>query len=224
MRYDANDVTWEKMSIRCVEGYFCSERIDKSTVPKMFNVWEIALGDYYEDACRYKQSILVNFFGTFITKEQLPIDNKESGTGYFYSDDWHFCAGDPVKLSKLIKEEEMDNIFAWYHIPGFNGYQISESGIVRSMKNMHKDPGHVLKKDKSGKYILTNSENERVRISPEELIKITFHSGHALNAVMPNTVYLGGRNKVFTKGNVNNDPPKETFKLDLYSKVMSKDK
>ena len=39
----------------------------------------------------------------------------------------------------------------WFYIPGFNGYQINKEGLVRSMKMMYKNPGHILKKDKSGK-------------------------------------------------------------------------
>ena len=53
----------------------------------------------------------------------------------------------------------------WFYIPGFNGYQINKEGLVRSMKMMYKNPGHILKKDKSGKYTLTNDNNERARAS-----------------------------------------------------------
>ena len=36
----------------------------------------------------------------------------------------------------------------WYMIEGFNGYEINKEGVVRSMKMMNADPGHLLKLDK----------------------------------------------------------------------------
>lgn len=107
----------------------------------------------------------------------------------------------------------------WFYIPGFNGYQINKEGLVRSMKMMYKNPGHILKKDKSGKYTLTNDNNERIRISPEELMNITFNQGNNLIPAMENEVYLGGRNRAFTKNPYKKENSNETFKLDLSSKV-----
>ena len=107
----------------------------------------------------------------------------------------------------------------WFYIPGFNGYQINKEGLVRSMKMMYKNPGHILKRDKSGKYTLTNDNNERIRISSKELIDITFNSGIDLVPAMENEVYLGGRNRAFTKNPHKNENSNETFKLDLSLKV-----
>jgi len=107
----------------------------------------------------------------------------------------------------------------WFYIPGFNGYQINKEGLVRSMKMMYKDPGHIMKKDKSGKYILTNDNNERVRVSSEELVNITFNQGNKLVSAMDHEVYLGGRNRAFTKSPNKKEIKQETFKLDLSSKV-----
>lgn len=107
----------------------------------------------------------------------------------------------------------------WFYIPGFNGYQINKEGLVRSMKMMYKNPGHILKKDKSGKYTLTNDNNERVRVSSEELMNITFNQCNDLRPAMQNEVYLGGRNKVFTKDPHKKEIHKETYKIDLSSKV-----
>lgn len=107
----------------------------------------------------------------------------------------------------------------WFYIPGFNGYQINKEGLVRSMKMMYKNPGHILKKDKSGKYTLTNDNNERIRITSEELMNITFNKGNNLIPAMENEVYLGGRNRAFTKNPYKKEDNNETFKLDLSSKV-----
>ena len=85
----------------------------------------------------------------------------------------------------------------WYMIEGFNGYEINEEGVVRSMKMMNANPGHVLKLDKNGKYTLSNNQNKRVRITPQELLDIVFNSGNELKPRPENAVYLGSRNKRF---------------------------
>lgn len=104
----------------------------------------------------------------------------------------------------------------WYMIDGFNGYEINENGDVRSMKMMWKNPGHLLKKDKYGYYTLTNNFNKRVRISPEELLRIVFHSGNPLRPRPEDAVYLGGRNKrfYFDEG-IYPTPDSNTVKVDF---------
>lgn len=89
----------------------------------------------------------------------------------------------------------------WYHIPGYNGYQINRKGEVRSMKMMWSDPGHLLKRNKYGSYTLTNNQNKRVTVQPKVLLDATFNGVGDPIAVMEHDVYLGGRNKVFGSGN-----------------------
>lgn len=55
----------------------------------------------------------------------------------------------------------------WYYIPGFNGYEVSNDGYVRSMKHWRKYPYGILIKPKSinnGEAIfeLSNDNNERI--------------------------------------------------------------
>ena len=104
----------------------------------------------------------------------------------------------------------------WYMIDGFNGYEINESGDVRSMKMMWKNPGHLLKKDKYGCYTLSNNNNERVRISSQELLDIVFNSGKELVPRPDNAVYLGGRNKKFYYDEgVYHNPNSDKVKIDF---------
>ena len=42
MRYNASKETWIPMEIKGVEGYFNDMRIDRSTVPSWFHLWELA--------------------------------------------------------------------------------------------------------------------------------------------------------------------------------------
>lgn len=77
----------------------------------------------------------------------------------------------------------IDNDRLWYWLEGFNGYEVSNDGYVRSMKHYHKYPFGLLiqpKKDKKGNiihpedptYELSNNNNERVAIKLSQLLYI----------------------------------------------------
>jgi hypothetical protein len=107
MRYDAAKEQWQPMEINGVTGYFSDLRIDKNTVPAKFHFWELADGDSDGTPCRYRKNILVNFFGTFITTDDLPTDESEHNEGCINSDDeWGFMDGDSLTLEEVIEQSE----------------------------------------------------------------------------------------------------------------------
>lgn len=112
----------------------------------------------------------------------------------------------------------------WYMIEGFNGYEINEEGTVRSMKMMNANPGHLLKLDKHGYYTISNNENKRVRKTPEELVKLVFHSGLPLKPRNEEAVYLGSRNKrfYFDDNMKNSKGETQNIKMD-FSNLIIKD-
>jgi len=57
----------------------------------------------------------------------------------------------------------------WYMIPGFNGYEINEDKVVRSMKRFNAVPGYLIKLYKGGYYELSDNHCKRVRKTPDEL-------------------------------------------------------
>ena len=59
------------------QGYFNDMRIAPESVPEWFHFWELADGDSDGTPCRYEPRILVNFYGTFITTGELPVDYDE---------------------------------------------------------------------------------------------------------------------------------------------------
>lgn len=85
----------------------------------------------------------------------------------------------------------------WYMIEGFNGYEINEQGVVRSMKMMKANPGHQIKLYDEGYYILSDNKNRRVKRTPQELLDIVFNSGNPLVERPEHAIYLGSRNKRF---------------------------
>lgn len=107
MYYNANAVKWVLMEIRGIQGYFSDLRIYKHTIPKNFYHWELSEDDdgYL---CRYKPNIIVNFYGTFITTKEMPIDEPGLQEGFVNSlDDWGFMDSDEMTLDEVIKMEEI---------------------------------------------------------------------------------------------------------------------
>lgn len=63
----------------------------------------------------------------------------------------------------------------WYYIPGFNGYELSNDGYIRSMKHYKRYPYgiliHPLKNTKDS-YVLSNDNNERITVRLDEIKKL----------------------------------------------------
>jgi len=58
------------------------------------------------EPCRYKLAILVNFFGTFITTGDLPIDYPEYNKGFIDSEEeWGFTGDMYISFDRVIKSE-----------------------------------------------------------------------------------------------------------------------
>ncbi|MFA6843972.1 MAG: hypothetical protein WCR33_06210 [Bacilli bacterium] len=91
----------------------------------------------------------------------------------------------------------INDMVEWYHIPGFNGYQINaHTSQVRSFKNHKADPFHLMTVDKNGKISITADTMKRVTIFPRELYDKTFNSGENLIPAMSGEIYLGARGKL----------------------------
>ena len=95
------------MEIKGIRGYFNDMRIDKDTIPEEFHFWELADGDSDGIPCRYKPGILVNFYGTFITAGELPVDCPECMEGFINSDiEWGFTGYGDLSLKEVIEIEK----------------------------------------------------------------------------------------------------------------------
>lgn len=94
-RLNAMEVTWKKLEVLGKEGLFADWRIDRNTIPEGWYFYEVRHAD--NDWCEPVEialGILVNFWGTLITKE--PFDLTPLGdTGNEYLDidpetDWEY--------------------------------------------------------------------------------------------------------------------------------------
>lgn len=80
MKYNAREVEWIRMDINGVDGYFTDLRIDWGSVPENIHGYELADRSSDGIPCRYRSKeigILVDFFGTFLTKDELPMHEVE---------------------------------------------------------------------------------------------------------------------------------------------------
>ena len=92
----------------------------------------------------------------------------------------------------------------WYNIPSYNGYQLSNDNIVRSMKHYKKYPyGILLSPSKQVNGInyfqLTNSQNKRVTVSLTELKELV--AGDEYSKAYPSKttdLYQASRNQKCT--------------------------
>lgn len=71
-RHNAKELEWEKVEVFGVEGLFVDLRVDKTTVPDGYFMYEVRHCD--EDWCEPAEIstwIMVNFFGTLLLKDSL---------------------------------------------------------------------------------------------------------------------------------------------------------
>lgn len=76
----------------------------------------------------------------------------------------------PIPIEQVF--DPYNDIQQWYYIPGYNGYEISNYGNVRSMKNFKRYQFGTLCRENNGKYELSTNNNERVKVDRQELFKL----------------------------------------------------
>lgn len=73
--------------------------------------------------------------------------------------------------------------------PEYRGYQMANIGIVRSLKMFNKyNYGYLINHDKDNNYVLSNSVNQRIKISFAELLDIANKNGFCF-PTFTNNVY-----------------------------------
>lgn len=87
--------------------------------------------------------------------------------------------GDQIDLRYRFDPYDDDQL--WYRIPDFNGYEISNKGMVRSLKFTGRFPfGTIIDPKPSGKYFgmyeMSNNNNTRVMVSRDALWKLAMQN------------------------------------------------
>lgn len=112
--------------------------------------------------------------------------------------------------SKFTPIEDVLNIFddarLWYYIPGFNGYEVSNDGYLRSMKHYRKHPYGILVKPVNRDsykgscdplYEISDDNNKRQRIRMSQLVHLAATNQFAVRGYPRQTIITSssGRNK-----------------------------
>ena len=88
---------------------------------------------------------------------------------------------------EVDKRLGLDNNRVWYYIEGYNGYELSNDGYLRSMKHYKKYPYGILLRGTTDKktgdiiYELTDDQNQRVHIGLSTLSIIAQNSSYNID-------------------------------------------
>lgn len=93
MRYNANEVQWETVAVLGKIMLFSDCRVDRKTVPDGMYMYEVRhADDDWGDPCEIAEGVLVNFFGTLLSREKLPLKEHIKGSKPYISldsyEDW----------------------------------------------------------------------------------------------------------------------------------------
>ena len=94
-RYDVKEQMWEKVEVLGRECLFNDLRFDENTVPEGYFMYEVRHSDEdWGEPCEIASRILVNFYGTLLTKEPFELEpNQNNSNSYWYIDsdqDWYY--------------------------------------------------------------------------------------------------------------------------------------
>ena len=108
MRYNANEVPWEVVTVLGKTMLFFDRRISRETVPEGLHMYEVRhADDDWGDPCEIAEGILVNFFGTLLSKEELPLREIVAGSKPYLEldsqEDWGY-EGFECSLSELQRQ------------------------------------------------------------------------------------------------------------------------
>lgn len=85
MRLNFREEHFQNVEVKGIPCLFNDMRIDRKTVPENLFVYEVADGESDGIPARVKENIFVNFFGTLITEQPLPL---EEGVMWLDEEDW----------------------------------------------------------------------------------------------------------------------------------------
>lgn len=91
-RYHADGERFMEVMVNDVKGLFSEMRIERESVPKHLYFYEVRHADEdWSEPCQIQRGILVNFFGTLITKEPL-LKDCENGLYLENENQWTFLS------------------------------------------------------------------------------------------------------------------------------------
>lgn len=100
-RFNAHEVTWEKVEVMGKECLFSDLRIDRKSIPEYYLMYEVRHDDEdWGEPVEIGLGIMVNFFGTLLTKEAFDLEpSTVTSNEYLWleEDSWKYL-DESVKL------------------------------------------------------------------------------------------------------------------------------
>jgi len=102
-RFNAMTENFEEVEILGKPALFSSLRIDRSTLPKGLYLYEVRHDDDCQGiACQIARGIMVNHWGTLITRE--PIKLPPDGYRDIAPEDLNYCTGDCSTVKEYVEK------------------------------------------------------------------------------------------------------------------------
>ena len=99
-RFKVNEVSWQKVEVLGKEGLFNDLRIDRNSIPEGYFMYEVRHDDDdWGEPVEIGLGILVNFFGTLLTKEPIVLEPSQiTDNAYLWLEegDWSYLDEDNV--------------------------------------------------------------------------------------------------------------------------------
>lgn len=120
----------------------------------------------------------------------------------------------------------------WFYIPGFNGYEISNTGLVRSMKHFKKYPYGILIKtrnkirEQDPSFELSDNNNERVIIRLSQLQHLARSNPYSVHGYPRHTICtdIAPRNmRAFIKKQIKVQPLDNTTRFPKFTIIDEED-
>lgn len=110
MRYSAEELYYEQITIRGYKALFTNERIKRDTVPDGWYLYEVRHDDECQGIpCEIAKGILVNFWGSLLMHDELPEVEKE-GSLYISEEEWIADTAEECMLSEYWEKGETEHM------------------------------------------------------------------------------------------------------------------
>ena len=101
MRYQANELHYEQVTVLEKEAIFTDLRVSRDSVPKGFSCYEVRHDDESQgNPVEIARGILVNFYGTLLVQGNL----EQEGYCFLEEDDWYYSGESSFTLEEYRKD------------------------------------------------------------------------------------------------------------------------
>ena len=110
MRYSAEELYYETVTMRGYKALFTNERIKQETVPEGWHLYEVRHDDECQGIpCGIAKGVLVNFWGSLLMLDKLP-EVEEEGYLCIDEEEWTDGMSEGYLLNDYLEKGETEHI------------------------------------------------------------------------------------------------------------------